>query len=100
MRRAVSVLTILAMLVIMVGSALPAMAQQGSSDWGNNGSNWSDNNSGNNGSNWGDNNWWGSNSYNNSWSNYSPSCDWYWSYWDGWTQWCWSPWSGWFQPIK
>ena len=77
MRRISVVLAVLALVVVMVGSAVPAMAAQGdNNDWGNQG-----------GNDW--------NQGGNDWGN--TSCSWYWSYWDGWTQWCWSPWWGWYQ---
>jgi hypothetical protein len=85
MRRISVVLAVLALLVVMLGSAVPAMADQGNgNDWGNQGNDWGNQ---------------GSNDWGNQGSNYggNQSCDWYWSYWYGWTQWCWSPWWGWYQ---
>jgi hypothetical protein len=98
MRRISVVLAVLALLVVMLGSAVPAMADQGNgNDWWNQGDN-----SGNQGNDWGNQgNDWGNqgNDWGNQGSNYggNQSCDWYWSYWYGWTQWCWSPWWGWYQ---
>jgi hypothetical protein len=77
----------LAVVALLVITALPVMAK-GNNNWGNH--------SNNNGWGQGNNNWGGQG--NNNWGGHNNNtyCDWYPSWW-GWNYWCYSPWWGWYE---
>jgi hypothetical protein len=94
---------VLAMLALVVISALPATAQSwGNNDWGQD-----DNSRWDGGNNWehdDDNNRWDDDDNNrwddddnNRWDNNNVWCGWFPGWWGSWSYWCYSPFFGWWE---